>query len=97
MKDRHKAMHQGTILFLFYYSFFGLFTLSSMVDHLCICVQRGFVQSRPLSRMTLLLFNSHTLIFVSFLGPNAEVSGLMFDCPQGLCVLHQKKSHVLQH
>lgn len=27
-----------------------------------------------------------------FLGPNAEVSGLMFDCPQGLCVTPEEKS-----
>lgn len=95
MKDRHKAMHQGMILFLFIIVFFlpRLFTLSSLVDHLCQCEHRRLVDSGSLSWMTLLLFNSHTLVFVSFLGQNAEVSGLMFDCLQGFCVLHQRKSH----
>lgn len=73
-------------------SYLWLFTLSSLVDHLCIRLQRGFVESAPLSWMTLLLFNSHTLIFVSFLALNTGVSGLLLHCPQHYVLDHRKSN-----
>lgn len=53
--------------FLPYFCFLWLFTLSSLVDHLCVRLPHAFAESAPLPRMTLPLFNSHTLIFVPFL------------------------------
>lgn len=88
MKDRLRAMHQGTILF-FFNNFFLTSSICLLIVYLVkhgwssVTFLRSLSRSLPVSWMTLLLFNSHTPIFLSFLTVDAEVFRpmLRYPCP----------------
>lgn len=97
-KARPKAMHQGMIFQTFSLSFtfwfLWMFTLSSLVDHLCARLPYAFTESAPLPRMTLPLFNSHTLIFVPFLRHTSDSWACLAIRHKMYVADHKKKSHL---
>lgn len=109
MKDRPKAMHQGMTFQAFFSVFhitFAFFDCLPCQAWLITCMfdcHTLLPKVHPLPRMTLPLFNSHTLIFVPFLRLTTDSwACLDIRCMQltargkkVICLLHSDNSDLL--